>query len=69
MSNITPVGKPLTIRQQAEAELAAENAKKALGGMKALLQRRQAAQTVLDNIDREIADYEAAIEQGNLPKA
>ena len=68
MSNITPVGTKLTIRQQAEAELATENAKKALTGMKALLARRQAAQTIVDNIDREIADFEAAIEQGNLPK-
>jgi len=57
----------LSVREQAQRELDRENAAKALGGMKALLQRRKTAQTVLDNIDREIADYEAAIEQGNLP--
>ena len=63
MSTVTPIA-PETVRQRAERELAAENAEKALAGMKGLLKRRQAAQAVLDNIDREIADYTRDIEQG-----
>lgn len=66
MSNVTPISTP-SVREQAEAELRAENAKQALAGMKQLLKRRQAAAVVLANIDREIADYEEAIAQGNLP--
>ncbi len=66
MNNTTPFDARPSVRELAARELANENREKALKGMKELLRRRAAAQTVVDNIDREIADYEAAIEQGNL---
>lgn len=63
MNNVTPI-KPESIADRAARELAAENADKALGKMKDLLRRRQAAEAVLKNIDREIEDYTQQIEQG-----
>ena len=55
----------LSIRQQAEKIVAEERAGAALKKMTAKLRERQTALTVLENIDREIADLEEAIAQGN----
>lgn len=66
MNNTTPIGNTPSVRELAAREVAAEAREKAIKGMKDLLRRRAQAQTIVDNIDREIADYEAAIEQGNL---
>lgn len=63
--NITPA-RELTPREIAEREIAAERRETSVRKIKELLRKRIAAQTVLDNIDREIEDAEAAIAQGNL---
>lgn len=56
--------KELLIR--ARNEVADENLKKAIELLKVKLRSRSAAQTVVDNIDREIKDLELRIEQGNI---
>jgi hypothetical protein len=55
-----------SILDQAKAEIAKEEVKRAVSLYKAKLKERNAAKTVLDNIDREIADLELKIEQGNF---
>ena len=40
--------------------------KKAVSKLKEKLREKSAAQTIVDNVDREIEDLEKAIEQGNL---
>lgn len=47
-------------------EVQEENVKKAVETLKSKLRERDRAQTVLANIDREIAELELKIEQGNL---
>lgn len=64
VTNTTPP-KP-SIRQQAQAELESEMAKEAVIKMKRKLRELKDAETVVDNIKREIADLEEAIEQGNV---
>lgn len=51
---------------QARAEVASENQKKAIELLKKKLREQDAAQTVVDNVKREIADLELRIEQGNI---
>ena len=51
---------------QARNEVAAENQKKAVDLLKGKLRSLDAAQTVVANIQREIADLELRIEQGNI---
>lgn len=65
MSNPTKLETKKTIRQQAAELVAKERADKALKAMTDKLRERDAAQTVVDNIDREIDDLEQAIAQGN----
>lgn len=65
MSNTTPI-RPLTIREQAEAEVKAELADKAKGQMKKLLRDRAAAVAVVAGIDLQIADLERQIEDGTV---
>jgi len=55
-----------SILDQAKAEIAKEEVTRAVKLYKGKLKERNAAQTVLDNIDREIADLELKIEQGNF---
>lgn len=54
------------IRQQAEEEVKQERAGEAKKKLKAKLQERDKAQTVLDNINRELEDLAVQIEQGNF---
>ena len=51
--------------EKAREEVEAEDMADAVCKLKAKLRERQEAKTVLDNIDREIADLEEAITQGN----
>jgi len=64
MSKLEQVGN--SILEQAKQEIAKEEVTRAVKLYKAKLTERNAAQTVLDNIDREIADLELKIEQGNF---
>ena len=52
--------------KRAEDEVAQENQDKAVALLKAKLREQASAQTVLDNIGREIEDLKARIEQGNI---
>lgn len=51
---------------RAKREVQEENMKKAVESLKGKLRERDRAATVLENIDREIAELELKIEQGNL---
>jgi hypothetical protein len=51
---------------RAKREVQEENVKKAVETLKGKLRERDRAQTVLANIDREVAELELKIEQGNL---
>ena len=51
---------------RARNEVAEENQKKAVELLKVQLRSLAAAETVVSNITREIADLELAIEQGNF---
>jgi len=50
----------------AKQEIAQENLQKAVNLLKAKLREREAAQTILQNVDRSIAELELKIEQGNV---
>jgi len=50
----------------ARAEIVEENLKKGVELLKKKLREREVALTVLSNIDREIAELELKIEQGNI---
>ncbi len=51
---------------RARNEVAEENTKKSVELLKVKLRALTAAETVVGNITREIADLELAIEQGNV---
>lgn len=51
---------------RAKREIAEENMKKGVEQLKTKLRERDRAQTVLQNIEREIKDLELQIEQGNV---
>lgn len=51
---------------KAKEEIEAETLKAAVTKLKKLYRAEMDAKTVLDNIKREIADYEEAVNQGNL---
>lgn len=55
-----------SILDKAKEEIAKEEVARAVTLYKAKLKERNAAKTVLDNIDREIQDLELKIEQGNF---
>lgn len=65
MNDVTTIG-PRKAIDIAKAEVAAENQKKAVDKLKVKLRERDAAATVLANVEREIKDLELAIEQGNI---
>lgn len=68
MNNVTDIGKSnLTPRQQAQAELDAEQRKQDVSRLKTKLRDLQNAKTIVANLEREIQDIEAAIAQGNEP--
>lgn len=52
------------IQQEAEAEIREEQTKAAKEKIKSLLRKKQQAQQVLHNIEREIADAYASIGEG-----
>jgi len=52
--------------KKAREEIASENLQKAVDLLKRKLRERDAALTVLHNVDREIAELELKIEQGNI---
>lgn len=54
-----------SIAEQAKAEVDAEDRKEAVVELKKLYIQRKKAKAILDNLDREIADYVASAEQGN----
>lgn len=56
--------KNLTVKQQAEAEVAAEKVQKAKKVLKELLRKLDSAKQVVSNIEREIEDAERQIDQG-----
>ena len=66
---MTNINQNKSIGQQAvaaaKAEILKEKTAKAVEILKKLYRQKEAAQVALDNIDREIADAEEAIEQGN----
>lgn len=67
MTNVTNIPqRELSIREQAQAEVAKEQAEKAKGAMKTLLRQRAQAESVLKGIDLQIADLEAQINDGTL---
>ena len=66
MSNVTQLPRELSIREQAEAEVAKEMSEKAKGQMKVLLRQRAAAESVVKGIDLQIADLEQQIADGTL---
>lgn len=56
----------LSVADQAKAEVNAELRKEAVGKLKVLYIQLQKAQTIVDNLGREIEDYVKASEDGNL---
>lgn len=64
--NVEKLDRPLTPLQQAEKELKDENDRTAVGALKKKLRERQAAQLVLKNIDKEIADLQEQLADGDL---
>jgi hypothetical protein len=68
MTNVTTLKTPeLSPREQAQAELDAEQRSKDVKTLKEKLRALASAKTVVANIEREIADIEAALAQGNDP--
>lgn len=70
MSNVTTIGDNQSAAQKAiaraKAEIAEENLQKGVAKLKTKYRELAAAETVVANIKREIADLEAAVEQGNI---
>lgn len=64
MGNVTNLRS--SVLQKAKAELEKEKVEVAVGKLKALYRKQDQAQLVLENINREIADYEARVEQGDV---
>lgn len=64
VADLKPSYKEVVAR--AKREVQEENVKRAVESLKGKLRERDRAQTVLANIDREIAELELKIEQGNL---
>ena len=68
MTNVTDISKTtLSVREAAELEVANENRAKGVAKMKLLVRELDKARTIVANYEREIADLEEAIKQGNLP--
>ncbi len=65
MNNVTQLKADLSPREQAQAELDAEQRSKDVKTLKEKLRALAAAKVVVANLEREITDIEAAIAQGN----
>jgi hypothetical protein len=64
--NAVTTAKPLTILEQAQAEVRKELAAVALTKMKGLLKEKAAAEAVVNGIDQRIADFQQAIDDGTV---
>lgn len=53
------------VKKQARTEVNDELHKKGVDALKQLYRKRELAKTALDNVDREIADFETRLAQGN----
>ncbi len=67
MTNVSKLERPLTAREQAQAELDAETRAKDVRTLKEKLRALTAAKTIVANLEREVGDIEASIAQGNEP--
>lgn len=67
MSNVENI-KPLSLREQAEKEVREERAKRAKDALKDKLRQLENAKAIVANIEREIADLEASIEDGSFAR-
>lgn len=66
--NVANIGSTtLSVREQAEREVKAEMAKKAVDQMKKLLRQRAEAQAVVNGFDLQIKDLEQQIADGTMP--
>ncbi len=66
MTNEIQKPDPKAAIAKAHREIAEENQNKAVGALKKKLRELEGAETIVANIQREIADLELKIEQGNL---
>lgn len=66
MSNVTSLNANEGVAARAKREVAEEMAKKGVEKLKIKYRELHAAETVVSNIKREIADLELATEQGNV---
>jgi hypothetical protein len=64
--SVKELGKPLSIREEAEREIREEAAKKAKEAIKRKLRDLEGARAVVRNIEREIEDLEASISDGSF---
>lgn len=67
MSNVENI-KPLSLREQAEKEVREERAKRAKDALKEKLRQLENAKAIVSNIEREIGDLEASIEDGSFAR-
>ena len=65
MSNVTPINTK-SVREQAEEELKAERSKSAKEALKIKLRELDRAKAIVANIERQIADLEASIDDGSF---
>jgi phage terminase Nu1 subunit (DNA packaging protein) len=69
MTDVTKIGSANAAQQaiaRAKAEIAEENLQKGVQKLKTKYRELTAAKTVVANIEREVADLEQAVEQGNI---
>jgi len=65
MSNVAPINTK-SVREQAEEELKAERSKSAKEALKIKLRELDRAKAIVANIERQIADLEASIDDGSF---
>lgn len=63
---VTTMTPNMSIREQAEREVAQESAEKAKEAIKRKLRELHAAKAVVANLEREVADLEASIADGSF---
>lgn len=66
MTNVQGIGRSESVAERAKREVAEEHAKTAVEKLKVKYRSLKSAETVVENVKREIADLELAIEQGNI---
>jgi len=65
MSNVAPINTK-SVREQAEEELKAERSKSAKEALKIKLRELDRAKAIVANIERQISDLEASIDDGSF---